>query len=102
MARRREAASLSDTKDLDKLLWEALEYIGRKTQNVSCPFCGNKTWVYAKRDDGQPRAALLTYTKTDDPVIIPAIPLTCDNCGFVRNHDIAMISTKLDEESVNG
>jgi len=81
----------------EAFIWEALEYIGATTANAECPFCKNKTWAYAKRDDGIPRAALLEYTKGQDTVKIPSLPLTCEKCGFVRLHDLAMVKTKLDE-----
>jgi ribosomal protein S27AE len=89
----------SDNKDAeeDKLSWAALEYIGEVTANAKCPFCSNETWVYAHNERGAPRRALMSYRGPTFAHVVPAVALVCDNCGYIRYHDLAMIKTKLDE-----
>lgn len=85
--------------EIDALSWKALEYIGDVTANAKCPFCGGLAWAYTQDEDGSVRRSLISYAKKPILTVLPAIPLTCETCGFIRHHDLAMIKTKLDEKS---
>lgn len=81
----------------DDLRWKALSYVSEATANAECPFCRNATWAYLKGNDSLPATTLLQYERDGRTTSVPGLVLTCEKCGFVRHHDLAMIKTKLDE-----
>jgi hypothetical protein len=80
---------------------DALIYISDKTANAACPMCSNKTWAYATQSDKSPCMSLFVYERDQAAMTIPSVPLTCEKCGFIRFHDLAMVSVKIKEQSGN-
>lgn len=51
-----------------------------KDVDTTCPACGNSGWVTSEIIAPPVRAR----TGASEQVLIPMVPLTCDNCGYVR------------------
>lgn len=79
-----------------------LAYVGDVAPNAECPFCQNRSWAYLQSADGSPWSSSLGYERDGQKSIVPAIPLTCEKCGFVRFHDLAMIRVKMREAGGDG
>mgnify|MGYP006983099639 CR=1 FL=1 len=78
-----------------------IAYVGDVTANATCPFCQNMRWSYAVNEDGTPWHSLVSYVRDGRAISLPAIVLTCDRCGFVRHHDLAMVRLR-NAEGRNG
>jgi rubredoxin len=87
----------------DDDLRAALQYIGEKTSNRPCPMCGAKSWTFESAGSvlaAVPKVAYVPMTMVAHFGRAPAIPvitLTCENCGFIRHHNIPMVMTKAGE-----
>ncbi|MBB5663227.1 putative RNA-binding Zn-ribbon protein involved in translation (DUF1610 family) [Rhizobium leguminosarum] len=92
----------------DHILSLALEYVGKKTADAPCPFCGNKNWTYENTGGllwPVPKVAYVPMTNQSFFGPAPAIPvftLTCTECGFVRHHNLPMIMTHIEKAGNNG
>ncbi len=74
----------------DKLI-KALANLRGKSPDTRCPICKQQFWSYEVPSG----AGLLDQTPLPSSVImsdgltsIQALLLTCDNCGFIRQHNI--------------
>lgn len=97
---------MNDEKDhpySEEELRDALVYVAETTPNAACPFCGNSTWAM-ESDKSKPKLvpkvvfAPFTNRAFFGPApAIPTISLTCENCGFIRLHNLPMVMTKLND-----
>jgi hypothetical protein len=83
----------------DDELRRVLAEIGDKTANRPCPMCDNKTWIYEGGGAllGPPKVAFVPMTMVahfGNAPAIPALTLTCVNCGFIRHHNIPMVLSR--------
>lgn len=74
-----------------------LGYVGDVTAKAECPFCKNQTWAYLQNSGGSPWSVPIEYERNGSRSAVPAIPLVCEKCGFVRFHDLAMVRVKMRE-----
>ena len=80
-------------------LQAALSHIASTTANVACPFCGCKTWTLeTEGSEGlKPYLAYVQFSASHmfgPAPVIPAIVLSCDECGFIRQHNLPHILAK--------
>jgi len=82
-----------------ELLINALDSVKQKTAGRHCPFCGHPKWLIETNPDDTPFGQLVgatvpapAYLVTDPRDLpspaIPTLVLTCENCGFVRLHNL--------------
>lgn len=92
----------------DDELRDALLYVAQRTPRARCPLCAHESWTY---DDDKakgravPRVTYVPFTNRaffGPAPSIPTISLTCDNCGYVRNHSIPMIISNLKGQKSDG
>ncbi len=85
-------------------LQAALGHIGHVTANMACPCCGTRKWTVETEGMGgllSPLLPFLAYIPfTAAPFfgpapVIPSIVLSCDECGFVRHHNVPHILKRL-------
>jgi hypothetical protein len=79
---------------------KALGEVIRRKGSPTCSSCGETAWVEPDN------TVLLQNVDPDKPtthgVGIPAFPLVCGNCGYVRLHSVRLLEKKLDSEGHNG
>lgn len=86
----------------DDQLSKALEYVGNTTPNAECPFCKTSKWSFEGGGgilSPVPKLGYIPLTTVGffgPAPAIPAIILTCTNCGFVRHHNVPMVMTKIE------
>ena len=97
---------MSEDKDhpySDDELRDALAYIAETTPNAACPMCANRTWAFDNDKAKKNTVPRVTYTPFTNRAFfgaapaIPTISLTCENCGFIREHSLPMVITKMME-----
>ena len=82
----------------------AVELVKEKTDGRECPFCSHKHWLVESAPGNSTLKQLLgagepspIFLITDNdsfwegPPTVPAIALSCSNCGFIRLHNIAAL-----------
>ena len=84
----------------DQSLQSALAHIGERSANAPCPFCGCRTWTVETEgsDVLKPYLAYIHFSAshTFGPApVVPAIIISCDDCGFIRQHNLPHILSKL-------
>lgn len=85
-------------------LHKAVELVKERTAGRVCPFCDHRKWLVESRSpvsaisqlNGDANAApvfLLTDTDSfwEGPPTIPAVVMTCENCGFIRLHNVPVL-----------
>lgn len=89
----------------DKTILDDLEYLAVTTPNATCPMCQNKAWAFPRDSILAPRTAYVSYGDSDpesgEKIQLPAIPLTCTKCGYMRLHDRGMIRKIMNKAGKN-
>lgn len=99
-----EGTAMSEDDDFEQTIAalkisEAARRVLEKTSGAGCPFCGNTRWLAESGGD-------LAAVDGSAPVFvpkdtrgywgpapsIPAVALSCSNCGFIRLHNIAVLN----------
>lgn len=74
---------------------EDLDYIAKTTSGAKCPFCNTDKWAsHISSEDGVSQVQV-QYINPDKSYMLPTIPLSCETCGFMRLHDLAMVRAKV-------
>lgn len=75
----------------------AVQTVFEKTGPATCPFCTNDKWLVESSGDGKadPVFVIKDPRAHFGPApAIPAVALSCSNCGFIRLHNIAVANRK--------
>ncbi|WSH67066.1 hypothetical protein U8Q05_11920 [Rhizobium ruizarguesonis] len=83
-------------------LLAVLSYVGETTSNAACPMCATRKWVVeTETQNGEPSLIAfpgrMLFRSREKDVFgeTPTLVLTCDNCGFIREHNIPFILNKI-------
>ena len=82
----------TNTTAKDDFVHRVVEALHKKSVQIACPRCGQKTW------GAQQIAFLVTDPNTEGflmpPPQLPVVILTCQNCGWVSMHDLKTLGVE--------
>ncbi len=77
---------------------EAVKFLESVNAHVDCPICGNQSWAIRARLESAGLKAhypgLLGATEDGEAYLavgFPVLTVSCENCGFMRLHDLESI-----------
>lgn len=80
---------------------DALRALSEHVPPAKCPICNTMNWTVESEPGGllsswRPMPGLLGFKSATLPTspIVPTLVLSCENCGFIRQHNIPTLAKK--------